>query len=234
VNGVTDSTAVTTDWSEVGVVSLSVVVADDHAPTRMGVRSALEEDGFVVVAEVASGPAAVDAVKQLRPDVVLLDVHMPGGGITAARATSAACPDTAIVMLTVSRDDNDLFDALRAGARGYLLKDIDPARLGAALRGVIEGEAALPRNLVARLMDEFRERDSRGLRQQGPLSKLTSREWETLELMRQGLSTADIATKLFVTPVTVRTHVSAILRKLHVSDRRAAVRLAQASSEQDS
>jgi DNA-binding NarL/FixJ family response regulator len=212
-------------------MSLSVVVADDHAPTRMGVRSALEQDGFVVAAEVSTGPAAVEAVQRLSPDVLLLDVHMPGGGIAAARATSVASPATAIVMLTVSRDDNDLFDALRAGARGYLLKDIDPARLGSALRGVLEGEAALPRNLVARLMDEFRDRDGRPVRPEGPLSKLTSREWETLELMRQGLSTAEIATRLFVTPVTVRTHVSAILRKLQVADRTAAVRIAESSTD---
>ena len=212
---------------EVGTAPLTVVVADDHAPTRMGVRNALEQDGFVVAADVASGPAAVEAVQRLSPDVALLDVHMPGGGIAAARATSAACPDTAIVMLTVSRDDNDLFDALRAGARGYLLKDIDPTRLGSALRGVLAGEAALPRNLVARLVDEFRERDrGRTSRPQGPLSKLTSREWDTLELMRQGLSTADIATELFVTPVTVRTHVSAILRKLQVADRQSAIDIA--------
>jgi DNA-binding NarL/FixJ family response regulator len=197
----------------------------------MGVRSALEQDGFVIAAEVNTAPAAVEAATRLAPDVLLLDVHMPGGGIAAAEAVAVASPDTAIVMLTVSRDDNDLFDALRAGARGYLLKDIDPARLGPALRGVLDGEAALPRNLVARLMAEFRERDGLRARPQGPLAKLTSREWETLELMRQGLSTADIAAKLFVTPVTVRTHVSAILRKLQVRDRRAAVRIAESSSE---
>lgn len=224
----------TTVPSGVGVMSLSVVIADDHAPTRMGVRSALEQDGFVVAAEVSSGPAAVEAVQQLSPDVVLLDVHMPGGGIVAAKAVAAAGPETAIVMLTVSRDDNDLFDALRAGARGYLLKDIDPARLGSALRGVLDGEAALPRNLVARLMDEFRDRDRNDARPQGPLSKLTSREWETLELMRQGLSTADIAAMLFVTPVTVRTHISAILRKLQVADRHAAVQVAESASDRRS
>jgi DNA-binding NarL/FixJ family response regulator len=205
---------------------VSVVIADDHAPTRMGVRSALEEDGFVVVAEVATGPAATEAAQRLAPDVVLLDVHMPGGGIAAAHAVSACCPDTAIVMLTVSRDDNDLFDALRAGARGYLLKDIDPARLGPALRGVLEGEAALPRNLVTRLMDEFRARDGRVSRPQGQLAALTSREWETLDLMRQGLSTAQIGERLYVSPVTVRSHVSAILRKLQVPDRQAAIDLA--------
>ena len=207
-------------------MSVTVVIADDHAPTRMGVRSALEEDGFVVLAEVATGPAAAEAAQALAPDVLLLDVHMPGGGIAAAQATTAASPATAIVMLTVSRDDNDLFEALRAGARGYLLKDIDPARLGSALRGVLDGEAALPRNLVTRLIAEFRDRDRRATRREGPLGTLTEREWETLELMREGLSTAEIAGRLFVSPVTVRTHVAAILRKLHAPDRRTAIEIA--------
>ena len=206
-----------------------VVVADDHPPTRAGVRLSLEEAGFEVCAEAANAAAAYDACVEHEPDVALLDIHMPGNGITAAGRITAALPETAVVMLTVSRDDSDLFEALRAGARGYLLKDIDPARLGPALQGVLDGEAALPRNLVSRLMDEFRTRDERPVRPQGPLSTLTSREWDTLELMRQGLSTAQIAEKLYVSPVTVRTHVSAILRKLQVTDRDAAVRLAQES-----
>jgi DNA-binding NarL/FixJ family response regulator len=210
-------------------MSRRVVVADDHPPTRAGVRLSLEEAGFTVCAEAANAGAAFDACVEHVPDVALLDIHMPGNGITAAGRITAALPETAVVMLTVSRDDADLFEALRAGARGYLLKDIDPARLGPALQGVLDGEAALPRNLVSRLMEEFRTRDERPLRPQGPLSTLTSREWDTLELMRQGLTTAQIAEKLFVSPVTVRTHVSAILRKLQVSDRDAAVRVAQES-----
>lgn len=204
----------------------TVVIADDHPPTRAGVRMSLEDAGFTVCAEVATAGAAVDACVEQRPDVALLDVHMPGGGISAAARITAAVPETAIVMLTVSRDDADLFEALRAGARGYLLKDIDPDRLGPALEGVLAGEAALPRNLVTRLMEEFRNRDDRTARPLGPLAKLTSREWETLDLMRQGLTTAEIAERLFVTPVTVRTHVSAILRKLQVSDREAAIEIA--------
>jgi len=207
-------------------VTRTVVVADDHPPTRAGVRMSLEEAGFVVCAEAATAAAAIDACLAHIPDVALLDVHMPGGGIAAARRISTALPQTAVVMLTVSRDDADLFEALRAGARGYLLKDIDPDRLGLALDGVLAGEAALPRNLVSRLMEEFRTRDERTARPQGPLAKLTSREWDTLDLMRQGLSTAEIAERLYVSPVTVRTHVSAILRKLHVSDREAAIEIA--------
>jgi DNA-binding NarL/FixJ family response regulator len=206
-------------------VTARVVVADDHPPTRLGVRLALEEDGFAVVAEAATAPGAVRAALEHRPDVVLLDVHMPGSGIAAARTLSRELPDAAVVMLTVSRDDGDLFDALRAGARGYLLKDIEPARLPHALRGVLSGEAALPRGLVAKLVEEFRGRERTPSRGVGPTASLTSREWEVLELLRQGLSTADIATRLFVTPVTVRTHVAAVLRKLKVDSREAAVAL---------
>lgn len=207
-------------------MTVRVVVADDHAPTRMGVRLSLEEAGFVVCAEAPTASSATAACLEHRPDVALLDIHMPGNGIVAARQIASALPDTAVVMLTVSRDDVDLFEALRAGARGYLLKDIDPARLGPALQGVLDGEAALPRNLVARLMEEFRGRDARPARQEGPLATLTAREWDTLVLMRQGRSTAEIAAELFVSPVTVRTHVSAILRKLQVSDRDAAIAVA--------
>ena len=208
------------------MTSVSVVVADDHAPTRAGVRMALESSGFAVVAEAEDAREAVAATQQHRPAVCLLDIHMPGNGISAARAIVDTLPGTAVVMLTVSRDDADLFDAIRAGAVGYLLKDTDPDRLPHALQGVLDGEAALPRNLVARLMEEFRGRDRRRL----PLRKaagarLTDREWEILEMMRQGLSTADMAERTFVSAGTVRSHISAILRKLQVPTREDAVRL---------
>ena len=204
-----------------------VVIADDHPPTRAGVRAALEANaGFVVVAEAATAAQAIEAASLLHPDVALLDIHMPGNGIAAAREIAKRSPKTHIVMLTVSRDDADLFDALRAGASGYLLKDIDPDRLPMALEGVLAGEAALPRALVARVIDEFRTRASSAGRREGPLAKLTDREWEVLTAMQQGMSTAEMAAEMFVTPVTVRTHVSAILRKLQVTTREDAVRLA--------
>lgn len=211
-----------------------VVIADDHAPTRLGVRMALEEAGFEVCAEAATAPATVEAALREEPDVVLIDVHMPGNGIAAARQIVAQLPQTAVVMLTVSRDDDDLFHALQAGAKGYLLKDIDPQRLPHALQGVLDGEAALPRGLVAKLIDEFRHRDQVGVRPQGPLAKLTSREWDVLDLMRHGTSTREIAQQLYVSPVTVRTHVSAILRKLRVADRATAVRLAEGETDHGS
>jgi DNA-binding NarL/FixJ family response regulator len=206
-------------------VTLRVLIADDHPPTRMGVRMALEDAGMEIVAEVATGDAAVEAALRLEPDIALLDVQMPGSGIAAARSISVGAPNTAIVMLTVSRDDADLFQALAAGARGYLLKDTDPDRLAHALEGVVNGEAALPRALVMRLVDEFRLRDEADSRRRGPLAQLTPREWEILELLRSGLTTNQVAAQLFVTPVTVRSHVSAILRKLRVPDRAAAISL---------
>ena len=206
---------------------IRVIVADDHPPTRAGVRIALEANGFEVCAEVGNAASAIEAARRELPDVCLLDIHMPGDGIHAAEEISRELPETAVVMLTVSRTDSDLFDALRAGASGYLLKDIDPARLPLALHGVLEGEAALPRQLVALLIEEFRERKRR---RRIPLrgrrsAELTDREWEVLELMRQGCSTEEIAARLFISPVTVRTHVSAILRKLQVPTREAAIEL---------
>jgi DNA-binding NarL/FixJ family response regulator len=207
-----------------------VLIADDHPPTRAGVRAALERGEFVVCAEAADAMEAIDLAMRERPDVCLLDIHMPGDGIHAAETISRAVPEAAVVMLTVSRSDADLFDALRVGASGYLLKDIDPVRLPLALNGVLSGEAALPRRLVTLLIEEFRERRRR---RRLPLVgrrtvELTDREWEVLELMRQGLSTEEIGERLFIAPATVRTHVSAILRKLHVPTREAAVALLSA------
>lgn len=204
-----------------------VLIADDHPPTRAAVRACLDGHGFAVCAEVGDGEAATEAALRERPDVCMLDIHMPTSGIAAAERITAAVPETAVVMLTVSEDDQDLFDALRAGAVGYLLKDIDPDRLPQALHGVLSGEAALPRTLVARVVDEFRGRERRRRlpvpRQRA--ASLTDREWAVLELLRNGLSTQEIAERLYVAPVTVRTHVSSILRKLRVRSRAEALSL---------
>jgi DNA-binding NarL/FixJ family response regulator len=204
---------------------MRVVIADDHPMTRVGVRIALERDGFEICAEADDAATAVEAAQRERPDICLLDIQMPGSGIHAAEEIARKVPDAAIVMLTVSRSDRDLFDALRVGASGYLLKDTDPERLPLALRGVLDGEAALPRHLVSLVIEEFRERGRRRplLKKRGVV--LTDREWEVLELMSQGLTTFEIADRLFIEPVTVRTHVSAILKKLHVSSRKEALQL---------
>ncbi len=205
---------------------IRVVVADDHAPTRAGVRASLDAEGFEVVGEAATGKQAVELVKTLTPDVCLMDIHMPGGGVAAADEISRTLPDCAVVMLTYSRDDTDLFDSLRAGARGYLLKDMDPDRLGPALHGVLAGEAALPRSLVSRVLEEFQGRSKRKLfvKAQRP-TQLTSREWEIMELLRDGLSTEEVGARLFIAPGTVRVHVSSVLKKLRVPDRASAIRV---------
>lgn len=204
-----------------------MVIADDHPPQRLGVKAALEAGGFEVLAEAGDAGGAFEAAVEHRPDVALLDIHMPGNGLSAAAKIAEHLPDTAVVMLTVSRNDEDLFQALRVGASGYLLKDIDPDELPEALKGVLRGEAAIPRTLVTRLMEEFR---APSRKKRVPLVgrkgvELTSKEWEVLDLMRDGKSTADMAERLFVSPVTIRTHVSTILKKLKVKSRDEAVRL---------
>ena len=204
-----------------------VLIADDQARTRASVRDALEADGgFVICAEAADGNAAFERAIETRPDVCLLDINMPGSGIAATARIASVLPDTPVVILTVSRDDSDLFDALRAGASGYLLKDLGDDQIAPALRKVLAGEASLPGTLVARLVEEFRDREHRrvGIAPE-QAARLTGREWDVLELMREGLSTNDIAARLFVSATTVRSHVSAVLRKLQVPDREAAVRL---------
>jgi DNA-binding NarL/FixJ family response regulator len=211
-----------------------VLVADDHVPTRVGVRLALDGQGFVVCAEAADAEGAIAAASRERPDLCLLDIGMPGNGIAAAAEIKLRLPETMIVMLTISRDDDDLFDSLQAGASGYLLKDTAPARLPLALRGVLEGEAALPRALTARVIEEFRARErSRRLRilLRSREITLTTREWEVLELLGQGLVTSEIAERISTSDATVRSHVHGILKKLHVSDRKSAIRLLEGRAD---
>jgi DNA-binding NarL/FixJ family response regulator len=210
-------------------VTLSALVADDHPPTRADLSSALREGGFEVLAEVATANAALEAAHAHRPHVALLDVRMPGNGILAARAIACVCPLTTIVMLTVSNDEADMLEALKAGASGYLLKDLSPQRLVAALRSLLEGEIVLPRSLVAGVIEEFQAAEARARwPRRGPsIAKLTAKEWEVLEMMGEGLATAGIAKRLYVSEVTVRSHVHAILRKLQVPNRDAAVKWLQ-------
>ena len=205
---------------------IRLVMADDNVRLRGQVRSALEAGGCEVLAEGASAEDAIQLALQHRPDVVLLDIHMPGNGIQAAQHINRAMPQVAIVMLTQSKEDDDLFDSLRAGASGYLLKGADPATLAESLRGVLAGEAAMPPHLVTRIMQEFRGPSRRRfLRKTAAADKLSSREWEVMEMLSQGHSTEEVATRLFVSPTTVRVHVSSVLRKLRVKDRESAFRV---------
>jgi DNA-binding NarL/FixJ family response regulator len=202
-----------------------VLVADDHAPTREDIRMALDDEPrFTVVAEAPDAFGAIDAAIHERPDLCLLDVHMPGGGLRATWEISARLPQAKIVMLTVSLDDRDLFGALQAGAAGYLLKEMDLTRLPPALTDVMEGRGALPRVLLPRLMDSFRDRGARRRAVVSDELRLTSREWQVLDLMRQDLPTREIARRLVLSPVTVRTHIHSIIKKMGAGDRRALLR----------
>jgi len=206
-------------------VTIRVVIADDHARMRGRVREALELGGCDVCGEGASAADAVRLVTEHRPDAVLLDIHMPGNGIQAARDIAKVAPEVAIVMLTQSAEDADLFDSLRAGASGYLLKDTDPAELAERLRRVIEGEGAMSPRLVARIMDEFRAPPKRRFGRSTAAAKLSAREWEVMQLLSEGLATDEVATRLFLSATTVRVHVSSVLKKLRVKDRESAFRL---------
>ena len=204
-----------------------VLIADSDRASRAGVRLTLASHGFDTCAEAASAEEAVALARSAMPDLCLVEAGLPGGGVAAVKQILAVSPGTAVVMLSATVDDDLLFDAVRAGARGYLLKDMDPERLPRTLRGVLDGEAALPRALVGRVLEEIRTRE-RG-RHASELSRLgislTHRQREVLELLDRGLDTAAIGERLSISVVTVRRHVSDILRKLSVSDREAALGL---------
>jgi DNA-binding NarL/FixJ family response regulator len=208
---------------------LRALIADDHWPTRDDLRRVLADSGaFDICAVVANAAQAVQAAVVNRPDVCLLDIRMPGSGIAAAWEISARLPEAKIVMLTVSDDDTDLFAALRAGADGYLLKTMNFSRLPDALAGVCSGEAAMQRTLVARVLERFRGQEPRWrqiLGSEPAGGRLTSREWEVLELLTRERSTAEIAQRLVISPGAVRVHVCSIVRKLRATDRAGVIEL---------
>lgn len=201
-----------------------VVIADDHPPTRAALHSALVSGGFEVVGEAFDARGAVTLVRSTTPDVALLDVRMPGGGIAAAAMITHEGAGTSVVMLTVSDEDEDVFAALRVGARGYLLKGGDLAELPSQLRKILTGEAVLEGHVLHRVVEEFQERERRRLFSDEPRVQLSGREREVLARLEQGATTAEIAKELFVAQVTVRSHIAAICRKLKLPDRHAAVR----------
>lgn len=213
--------------------AVRVLVADADASTRAGIKMALDRQGFTVCADAGTADDAVAAAERERPDLCLIDVSLPGSGITAAQQISLWGTEAAIVMLSGSPSDDELFACVRAGARGYLSKDMDPARLPFALRGVLDGEAAIPRPLVARMLDELRARE-RG-RHASELARLgvelTRREREVLDLLDRGLHTSEMAERLSISSVTVRRHLSEVLRKLEAPDRAAALRIIRAARD---
>ena len=211
------------DRSFVDLSDPTVFVADASTAFCTAVVVTLEAAGFRVCGTAQTADDALDGCVATTPHLCVLDIDLPGGGVVAAGEIAHQVPTTAIVMLAATERDADLFGSLVAGAVGYLLKDTPPDRLAAALRGVLAGEAALPRVLVARVISEFRDRILR--RRAGMPVPLTTREWQVLELMGQGSTTSEIATQLDVTAVTVRSHVSSLMRKLAVSTREEALAL---------
>ena len=203
-----------------------VLVAAAEATTA-GLSRLLEQDGFVVAKRVATADAAVEGALAESPDVCLIDTAVAGGGVRAAREIHGRVGGVAIVMLAAAANEEEMIDALRAGACGFLTLDGDPDRLPATLRGVLAGEAAIPRRLTSHLIEEVRTQGRRRRIALGPglRPELTSREWEVIELVRRGLSTHEAATRLVVSPVTIRRHVSSAVKKLGASDREAALQL---------
>ncbi len=213
-------------------VGASILVASDHFPVRDRLRARLAEAGFDV-STVADAGAAVRVAERKQPDLCLVDIDMPAGGVSAVVRIVEAAPAAVVVTLAFSDDDDGLLDTLEAGASGCLLKDVDVSLLPDLLRRALDGEALLSRRLTARLVEELREhrRRRRILSGRGPGAELTRREWQVLDLLARHLTTAEIAARLFIAPVTVRTHVASILRKLEAPNRHAALRLLESRRE---
>ena len=201
---------------------IRVLVADDQALVRAGFRMILEaEPDLVVVGEAADGAEAVAQVAACRPDVVLMDVRMPGLDGIAATRTILSRGDRAavrVIMLTTFDVDEYVYDALRAGAAGFLLKDVVPERLVDGIRAVVAGESLLAPSLTRRLIETYLERPAE-VTQPAAVERLTPREREILGLLGRGLSNAEIAQQLVVSESTVKTHVAAVLMKLDLRDR---------------
>jgi DNA-binding NarL/FixJ family response regulator len=209
-----------------------VVLAEEHPTLRAAVKKVLESDGFVVCGEAEDPEEGLRVVLRERPDICLVGLRPAGSLRMIARITDEQNGTGAVVIvLTASRSTESMIAAIRAGASGYLLKEMNPKRIPAAVRGVLNGEAAMPRTLVVRLIREI-QRHGRGpmLNGKGGLVEITPRQWEVLNLISERLSTAEIAERLLISPVTVRRHTSVILGKLGVADRESAIELLRDST----
>lgn len=212
-----------------------VTLAEDHEVAQPCLRTALTDTDIDVRAEAATVEVALDDVVANQPDVALVDVRLTGGAFALAAAIGRTVPRTAVIMLAPPRADDRpghdaLLEALRVGASGYLPRDIAPRSLANALHGVLSnGEIAIPRSVVARVVDELRGNGSRRLIVGERTVQLTGREWEILTRLERNFTTQQISEELYISPVTVRRHVSTVLRKLRVQHRDQAVRLFRSS-----
>ena len=213
-------------FAPVGDDAIRVVICDDHALFRRGLTMVLaEEDDIEVVGEAEDGDSAVAVATDLAPDVVLMDVRMPKrSGIEATRAIAEAVPSARIVMLTVSDEEDDLYEAIKAGATGYLLKEISIEEVASAIRAVVSGQSLITPSMASKLLTEFSSLSKKAeARSAVPGPTLTARELEVLKLVAQGMSNKEIAVELFISENTVKNHVRNILEKLHLHSRMEAV-----------
>jgi two-component system NarL family response regulator len=205
---------------------IRVLVVDDHALFRRGLQMVLGAEADVeVVGEASDGAEAIKVAAETTPDIVLMDVRMPRrGGIDATTAIKDAVPSAKIIMLTISDEEGDLYDAIKAGAMGYLLKEISIEEVATAVRAVHNGQSLISPSMASKLLNEFatmvRKDDER---QQVPAPRLTDREMEVLRLVAKGLNNRDIAKKLFISENTVKNHIRNILEKLQLHSRMEAV-----------
>jgi DNA-binding NarL/FixJ family response regulator len=202
-----------------------ILLVDDHPLTRSALAGLLVQHGFDVVGEASDGEEAVESAETLRPDLVLLDLSMPGmDGLTALPRLREAAPDCEVVVLTASGTEENLLGAIRGGAAGYLLKSEPPERIVDFLRGVAQGEAALSGTVARRLLEQVRAGGGRGSGVPDEIAAaLSARELEVLLLLDEHLATDEIAKRLYISEHTVRSHVKSLLRKLGVSSRREAL-----------
>ena len=206
--------------------SIRVLVADDHALYRRGLEMVLAaEDGIEIVGEAGDGAEAIRRVEELLPDVVLMDIRMPRrSGIEACTAIKDVVPSTKIVILTISDEESDLYEAVRAGANGYLLKDVPGEEIAAGIRAVASGQSLISPSMASKLLTEFASMIKKSdERPQLPVPRLTERELEVLKLVARGLPNRDIAKELFISENTVKNHIRNILEKLQLHSRMEAV-----------
>jgi DNA-binding NarL/FixJ family response regulator len=205
---------------------IRVLVVDDHALFRRGLEMVLEQEPDIeVVGEASDGAEAVERATDTTPDVVLMDVRMPRrGGIDACTAIKDAVPSTKIIMLTISDEEADLYDAIKAGAMGYLLKEISIEEVASAIRAVHGGQSLISPSMASKLLNEFASMIKRtDERQNVPTPRLTDREMEVLRLVAKGLNNRDIAKQLYISENTVKNHIRNILEKLQLHSRMEAV-----------
>ncbi len=203
---------------------MRLLIVDDHVLFREGLAAIIGSEADIEIAGLAGNVhEAIEMAQALQPDIILMDFGLPdGSGAEATRAILSVLPETKIIFLTVFEDDENLFAAIRSGAKGYLLKNMRPAKLVAALRSVYQGESALSRSMTLRLMEELSRTKEPERRLDATLAKLTRRELEVLQQVASGSTNQEISQRLFLSENTVKHHIHAILDKLNVSDRREA------------